>query len=62
MKLDMTNATKANVIAFVNTILGLLTVFDVALTEAQKGAVIAVVNAFFVAFVGATYTKSKKRA
>jgi uncharacterized MnhB-related membrane protein len=59
--LTMTNATKANIISLVNAILGLLTAFDVAFTEAQKGAIIAVVNAFFAAFVATTYKKSRKR-
>ena len=57
----MTNATKAAIIALVNTGLGLLTAFDVALTEAQKGAIIAFVNAALVLVVLLTYKNSPKR-
>lgn len=57
----MTNATKANLIALVNATLGLLIAFDVALTQAQQGAVLLFANVLFGAFVGVTFKRSPKR-
>lgn len=57
----MTNATKATIIAFINALFGLLAVFDLALTEAQKGAIILVVDLALAAWIGLTYKDSPKR-
>jgi hypothetical protein len=56
-----TNATKATIIALVNAAFGLLAVFDVALTETQKGAIASFVNLAMLAYVGFTYRDSPKR-
>ena len=57
----MTNATKATVIALVNAAFALAVAFDVVLTEAQQGAIIAFVNVALAAYVGLTYKDSPKR-
>lgn len=57
----MTNATKAQIIAAVNALLGLAVAFNVALTQAQIGAVGVVVNAALALFVGLTFKQSPLR-
>lgn len=59
--LTMTNATKANVIAAINAIFGLLVVFHVGITDAQIGAIDIAANAVLALLVGATFTQSAKR-
>lgn len=59
--LTMTNATKANAIAAINAIFGVLIAFNLIFTEAQIGAVDIAVNAVLALVVGATYTKSATR-
>lgn len=56
----MTNATKANAIALVNAVLGLLVVLGV-LDESLVGPVLAVANAAAALAVGLTYKASPKR-
>ncbi len=58
---QLTNATKANVIAVLNAALGLVVAFGVHVTTNQLGAVSGVVNAVLVAWVAATYQQSPKR-
>lgn len=57
----MTNATKAQIIAAINALLGLAVAFNVALTQAQIGAVGVVVNAVLALIVGLTFKQSPKR-
>lgn len=61
--LTISNATKAQVIALVNAVLGLLGAFNIgSMTDAQKGAIIVTANAFLAVVVGVTYKQSAKRA
>jgi hypothetical protein len=57
----MTNATKANLIAVLNAGLGLLIAFDVVLSTAQQGAIVAVANTVLALWVSLTYKDSAKR-
>ena len=57
----MTNATKAQVIALVNAVLGILLAFHVVLTTEQLGAVQTAVNAGLGLIVAMTFTQSSKR-
>ena len=60
--LTITNATKAQAIAAVNAILGLLAAFNVGhLTNNQSGALLVAVNAVLSLVVGITYKSSKSR-
>ncbi len=60
--LTITNATKAQAIAAVNAILGLLAAFGVGhLTDTQSGALLVAVNAVLSLVVGITYKSSKAR-
>jgi hypothetical protein len=56
-----TNATKATIIALVNAAFALAIAFDIVLTQAQQGAILAFVNAGLAAYVGITYKDSPKR-
>lgn len=58
---QLTNATKAQIIATVNAVLGLLIAFHVVLTAAQLGAVDVAANAVLSLIVGLTYTASPLR-
>jgi hypothetical protein len=58
---EITNATKANIIAVINTGLILLLAFGVDISEAQIAAIMAAVNAVLVLLVGLTYKDSSKR-
>lgn len=58
---EVTNATKAGVIAVVNALLGLAVSFDIALTQAQTGAILAATNAVLGLWVALTYKDSAKR-
>lgn len=58
---EITNATKAQIIAAVNAIFGLLIAFNVVLTQAQIGAVDSAINAVLGLFVLLTYTQSSMR-
>jgi hypothetical protein len=57
----MTNATKANIIAAVNTALILAVSFGLSLSDAQQVAVVAAVNAALALYVSLTYQDSPKR-
>ncbi|MCR4341588.1 MAG: hypothetical protein NUW01_17065 [Gemmatimonadaceae bacterium] len=57
----MTNSTKAQVLALINALLLLAVAFDVALTQAQIGAIGVAVNAVLAVWVGLTYKDSAKR-
>lgn len=59
--LTMSNATKANVIAAINGIFGVLLAFHIALSQTQIGAIDIAVNAVLALLVGATFTQSSKR-
>jgi hypothetical protein len=59
--LVMTNATKAQIIVFINAIFGLLQAFGIDFTDEQQGAVLVVVNALLALWVGLTYADSHKR-
>ena len=57
----MTNATKANIIATLNALLGVLITFHAVLTQAQLGAIDVAANAILALIVGLTFTESVKR-
>lgn len=57
----MTNATKAGIITLINAGLGLAIAFDIALTQGQVGAIMAVANAALALWVGLTKQNSPKR-
>lgn len=57
----MTNATKAGIITLINAGLGLAAAFDVALTQAQIGAILMFANAGLALWVGLTKQNSAKR-
>ena len=59
---EITNATKANLIAVVNTALALLIVYGVNISDAQSAATVGFVNAVLVLWVSVTYAWSAKRA
>jgi hypothetical protein len=58
---QMTNATKANIIAIVNAIILCLQVFGVPINNAQQAAIGGLVNAVLIAWIGLTYKDSNKR-
>lgn len=57
----ITNATKAQIIAAINAVFGLLIAFNVILTQAQIGAVDTAVNALLALVVALTFTQSSMR-
>lgn len=57
----MTNATKALLITFFNSLLGLCIAFGLVLTDAQTGAVMLFLNSALALFVALTYKDSPKR-
>lgn len=57
----MTNATKALLIALINSLLGVLAAFGAGFTEAQNGAILAAVNAGLALVVALTYKNSPTR-
>ena len=60
--LTITNATKAQVIAALNAVLGVLGSFNIGhLTHAQQGAILVAANAVLATLVGVTYQSSSKR-
>ena len=59
--ITMTNATKGNIIAAINAVIGLLIAFHVTLTEAQLGAIDVAANAVLILIMGLTFTNSAKR-
>ena|GEM_PF-3622856 len=59
--MHMTNATKANIIAFANAVILCLQAFGVPINNAQQAAIGAVVNAGLVVWIGLTYQSSKLR-
>jgi len=56
-----TNATKAQVIVVVNTVVALLVSFGLNLSNEQMAAITAAVNAILSLWVGLTYKDSPKR-
>lgn len=58
---QMTNATKAAVIASVNAVLGLVVVFGVPLTNVQLAAIVTAANAILGLYVALTYKNSARR-
>lgn len=57
----MTNATKLQIVTFINAIMGVLIAFDVLLTQAQLGAIDIAVNAALALIGALTFTNSAKR-
>lgn len=57
----MTNATKATIIAVLNTALGLAVAFGLNLTDTQTAAVLGFGNALLGLIVLVTYKQSRKR-
>ncbi len=58
---NLTNATKAQIIIFVNALLGLLVAFGVDFSDAQRVAITTTVNAGLSVWVGFTYKDSPLR-
>lgn len=60
--MNLTNATKGNLVAAVNAILAMLVGLGVLhLTDAQIGLVVGAVNALAIVVMGFTYQSSPKR-
>lgn len=59
--IDWTNATKANLIAVINSGLLLALAFGLQLSQGQVAAIMVFVNALGVLFVSVTYKWSKTR-
>jgi hypothetical protein len=60
--LTITNAVKAQAIAAVNAVLGLLSAFQIGhITTDQKAAIVVATNAVLALVVGVTYKSSSKR-
>lgn len=57
----MTNASKAQVVAFVNSVLVLVVAFGVNLSDAQTAAITVAVNSALSMWIALTYSGSKKR-
>ena len=65
MNLDprfFTGATQAMAIGCINALMGLAVAFNVPMTDAQQGAIIAVANTFMALFVVLTKENSPSRA
>ena len=58
---EITNASKANIIATANALLGLLLAFGVDITKEQTAALVLLVNTVLVLWIGLTYDLSAKR-
>jgi hypothetical protein len=58
---QLTNASKAQVIAVVNAALGLVIAFGVNMTSAQQVSITTLVNAVLALWVGITYKASPRR-
>jgi hypothetical protein len=59
--IEMTNATKAQLVIFINAIFAFLQAFGIDLTDEQQGAILVLVNATLALWVGLTYDLSRKR-
>lgn len=59
--ITMTNATKAQIIVFINAIFAVLQAFGVDFTDEQQGAILVLINAIIALWVGLTYKSSFKR-
>jgi hypothetical protein len=60
--LTITNATKAQIIAAINAVLGVLGSFGLGhLTNAQQGSILVAANAVLAVVVAVTYQSSSKR-
>lgn len=57
----ITNATKANVIAALNALLGLLIAFGVPLSDTQTASILVFANTLGAVLIGFTYKDSAKR-
>jgi hypothetical protein len=57
----MTNASKAQAIVLVNSLLSLAVLFGAPLSEVQLAGIGVAVNAALGLYVGLTYERSKKR-
>jgi len=57
----VTNASKAVILAVVNSALGFAVAFGAPLTETQTGAIFAFANALAALIVAVTYKQSVKR-
>lgn len=59
--IDMTNASKAQIIVVINSIFALLQAFGIDMTDEQQGTILILVNALFGLWVAFTYNYSHKR-
>ena len=60
-KLNITNATKAQVIVVLNAVFALVAAFGFDLSNEQMAAITAVANSLLGLWVGLTYKESPKR-
>ncbi len=61
LPVNLTNATKAQIIVLVNATLALLSAFGLGLTDAQVAAISLFLNAALGVWVALTYKASPKR-
>lgn len=59
--IEMTNASKAQIIVVINAIFALLQAFGVDMSDEQQGTILVLVNALFALWVAGTYNYSRKR-
>lgn len=59
--IDMTNASKAQIIVVINAIFAFLQAFGIDMTDEQQGTTLILVNALFGLWVAFTYNYSHKR-
>ena len=60
-RLNLTNATKAQVIVALNAVLSLVTAFGLDLSNEQMAAITTAVNALLALWIALTYKDSPKR-
>lgn len=58
---DMTNASKAQIIVVINAIFAFLESIGVHMSDTQQGAILVLINALLALWVAFTYNYSHKR-
>lgn len=59
--IEMTNASKAQIIVVINAIFALLQAFGVDINDEKQGTILVLVNALFGLWIALTYSYSRKR-
>lgn len=59
--LDMTNASKAQIIVVINAIFAFLESLGVHMSDEQQGAILVLINSLLALWVAFTYNYSRKR-